>query len=261
MPVHEKNALRYLTFSALENFPGLVHAVFTRHGGDSQSPWNSLNLGGSVGDEPANVASNKRKALQIFGYTPQDVFEVWQVHSAAVVTTQKPRQPDEALHQADIILTDQPGVVLLMRFADCVPILLYDPRQRVVGLAHAGWQGTVKGAARAAVQALQARYQSHPADVVAVIGPSIGPDHYEIGADVRAQVQQAFGQAASQVLHAHNGRVHFDLWTANVLQLQQSGVKIIQSAQICTACHTEDWYSHRREAGRTGRFGALIGIQ
>jgi YfiH family protein len=147
-----------------------------------------------------------------------------------------------------------------MRFADCVPILLYDPLKRAVGIVHAGWEGTVKQIAAAAVRAMTANFGSRPADILAGIGPSIGPDHYEVGVDVIARVRSTFGEVAEGLLPQRGERHHFDLWAANQATLQQAGVGRVEVAGICTACHREDWYSHRAESGRTGRFGALIAI-
>jgi len=121
--------------------------------------------------------------------------------------------------------------------------------------------GTVRRAARAAVQAMQKRYSSNPADILAAIGPAIGPDHYEIGEDVIAQVQNTFGTDAESLLEEHGESIHFNLWKANQLLLENAGVKQIEIAGICTACHTEDWFSHRAEKGKTGRFGALIALE
>jgi copper oxidase (laccase) domain-containing protein len=127
-------------------------------------------------------------------------------------------------------------------------------------MVHSGWLGTVRGAARAAVEAMQARYGSEPADILAAIGPAIGPDHYEVGADVIARVRATFGAEADALLPSYGKSTHFDLWKANQLLLAQAGVNQVEVAGICTACHTEDWFSHRGEKGRTGRFGALIGL-
>src|SRR5690606_5092044 len=112
----------------------------------------------------------------------------------------------------------------------------------------------------AAVYAMQATYNSRPEALLAAIGPSIGPHHYPVGEEVAAQVKQAFGPLSQSLLAAGNGHsgVQFDLWSANRLVLEQVGVQHIEVSQICTACHLEDWYSHRGEHGRTGRFGALI---
>ena len=103
-------------------------------------------------------------------------------------------------------------------------------------------------------------YGSQPSDLLAAVGPSIGPDHYEVGLDVVRQVQQAFGNRAKDLLSTSAGQIKFDLWAANRLLLEQSGVRNIDVVNICTACHTEDWYSHRGDKGRTGRFGAIIAL-
>jgi hypothetical protein len=149
----------------------------------------------------------------------------------------------------------------MMRFADCVPILLFDPVRKVIGMAHAGWMGTVHGVPRAAVEAMQARFGSVPADIRAAIGPSIGPDHYQVGPDVVVQVRQAFGADTPGLLTVNAGTMFFNLWAANSLTLEKAGVKKIEVAKICTACGTGEWYSHRAEKGRTGRFGAIIALK
>jgi len=257
MPFTQHNGLCYFQFETLKT----RHAVFTRQGGLSPEPWGSLNVGGTVGDDLERVRKNRNLSLNALGRNPESVFDVWQVHSADAVCANAPRPDGESLRQADIILTDKRDVTLYMRFADCVPILLHDPRKGVVGVAHAGWQGTLRDVAASTVKALKAQYDSNPADILAGIGPSIGPDHYEIGADVILQVMQKFGDDSEQVLKSHNGKIHFDLWKTNQLLLERAGVGKIEIAGICTACHTDDWFSHRAEKGRTGRFGALISLQ
>jgi len=259
MTFHQSGLLRYYTFELLDEFP-VQQAVLTRRGGVSPAPWAALNLGGTVGDDPQRVRENRGLALRTIGREMDSLYDVWQVHSAEVVCTDRPRPPDVRHLQADAILTDAPGVTLFMRFADCVPILLYDPVRQVVGLVHAGWQGTIKRIISAAVQTMQARYTSHPQDIQAGIGPSIGLHHYQIGPDVASQVRGAFGEDAAGLLTSRNGSLCFDLWQANRLLLEQSGVRHIQVSGICTACHLDDWYSHRGEHGKTGRFGALIGL-
>jgi copper oxidase (laccase) domain-containing protein len=107
---------------------------------------------------------------------------------------------------------------------------------------------------------MQAAFGSRPADIIAGVGPAIGPDHYEVGADVIARVRESFDAEAEALLPSHGDRTHFDLWAANRLLLEQAGVAHVEIAGVCTACHTHDWYSHRAEKGRTGRFGALIAL-
>lgn len=258
MPFHQHNGIRVYRFDL---FPrDIVQGVFTRRGGVSPAPWDSLNVGGTVGDERERVQRNRMRSFEVLGRHLDSMFDVWQVHSADVVFAEAPRPPEARYQKADIIFTDRPEVTLYMRFADCVPILLHDPNRRVVGLAHAGWLGTVRRTAAAAVQAMQDHYGSKAEDIRAAIGPSIGPDHYEVGPDVIAQVEQSFGRQASDLIHAHGTKTHLDLWRANRLQLEQAGVRQVETAGICTACHLEDWYSHRAEKGKTGRFGALIAL-
>ncbi|MGD0877851.1 MAG: peptidoglycan editing factor PgeF [Anaerolineales bacterium] len=258
MPFQSVAGIRFYQFEQLGD--GLTQAVFTRQGGCSPDPWASLNFGGTVGDDPERVRNNLNRALLALGCAPESTYDVWQVHGINVAFTDAPRPAEFPHLQADTILTNRPGITLLMRFADCVPILLHDPVRKVAGIVHAGWMGTVRGTVRMAVEAMQSRYGSVPSDILAGIGPSIGPDHYEIGPDVIAQVRQAFGQNASSLLTDHVGATHFDLWAANRLTLENTGVWQIELAGLCTACHTEAWYSHRAERGRTGRFGAIIAL-
>lgn len=260
MAYTDAEGLRYFTFDSLDDL-NVGHAIFTRRGGVSRAPYESLNLGGTVGDNPFRVVHNQRLALSALHLPAESLFDVWQVHGDAVVCTDQPRPKGQRHQKADAILTDRPGVTLLMRFADCVPIMLYDPIKYVIGMAHAGWKGTVLRTAAKAVAAMQDKYGSHPADLWAGIGPSIGPHHYEIGEQVEAQICDAFGQNASAVINSSNGDsegVQLDLWTANQIILRQAGVRNIEISALCTACDLGDWYSHRAEGGRTGRFGALI---
>jgi hypothetical protein len=260
MPFYQPDSIRYYTFESLET-SGLTHAVFTRRGGVSPEPWASLNVGGLRGDDPARVLQNRALSFQALSRAPESVYDAWQVHGTEVICTQAPR-PTGAMHRkADAILTDRPEVTLFMRFADCVPVLFYDPCRRVAGLAHAGWQGTVDGMVTEAVAAMRAEYGSDPADIQAAIGPSIAAHHYPVGQEVVEKVVAAFGEQAGAMLDRVNGQVRFDLWAANRLLLERAGVRQVEVAGICTACHLEDWYSHRGERGQTGRFGALIALK
>jgi YfiH family protein len=257
MSFSQHNGLRYFQFDSIRT----KHAVFTRHGGLSPEPWNSLNVGGTVGDEITRVRQNRVLSFQALGCAPESIFDVWQVHSADVVCADSPRHLEEEYRKADIILTDKPDVTLFMRFADCVPLLMHDPHNGVIGIAHAGWMGTLRDVAAATIHAMQANYGSKPADIIVGIGPSIGPDHYEVGEDVVAQVHQKFDGEADRILENHHDRTHFNLWDANRILLQRAGIEQIEVSGVCTACNTDDWFSHRAEKGRTGRFGALISLQ
>jgi YfiH family protein len=260
MPFYSRNGIRFFVFESLTHFE-VTHAVFTRRGGYSQKPWESLNVGGLVGDHPGNVEMNRRKAFDTIGRDPASMFDVWQIHSAKVVCVDSPRLPKEPHLKADAILTNSPDVTLFMRFADCVPILLYDPVVKAAGLVHSGWQGTVKKIAVAAVQEMIGNYGSKIENIRAGIGPSICVDHYDVGPDVAQKVMDVFSVDGSRILVEKNHRVRLDLWEANRILLTQAGINRIEVSGICTACHLNDWYSHRGENGKTGRFGVLIGLR
>ena len=260
MKLNERNGLRYYQFGLFRGYP-LFHAVLTRRGGFSGGPYASLNTGGTVGDDPDDVLANHRKIYETFGYPFDSRFDVWQVHGKEVICTDAPRELDTPHRKADGILTDNPAVTLFMRFADCVPILLYDPARQVIGIAHAGWQGTYKQVARATVEKMTANYGSRPEDILAGIGPSICPACYEVGQSPLDAFKEAFGEAqAMRYFREQDGSLYLDLWAANQDILRSAGVINIEVAGICTAEHLDDWYSHRAEGGKTGRFAVLMAL-
>ncbi len=259
MLCQDVTSTRLYRFTSFSELP-VVHGFLTRRGGVSPAPWESLNVGGTVGDDVRRVAENRRRAFAALGRRPESAFDVWQVHSAEVIRARAPRAA-EVPPKADAIITDNPQVTLFMRFADCVPILLVDPVRRAAGMAHAGWKGTVRKTVLETVRAMGEAFGSRPEDLHAGIGPSIDAHHYPVGPEVVERFQAAFGDAAPEFLTSTNGSEHLDLWGANRWLLEEAGVKRIELAGICTACHLEDWYSHRGEGGRTGRFGALIGLR
>jgi YfiH family protein len=149
-----------------------------------------------------------------------------------------------------------PGVALLLRFADCVPILVFDPVMKAVGMIHSGWRSAVGNIARAAVEAFAYYTGSRVQNLWAGIGPAIGPCCYEVGPDTANSVLRICPEGV-QVLVEKEGRLHLDLPGLVRAQLEAEGVSHVEMANMCTACHTDEWYSHRAEKGRTGRFGAL----
>lgn len=213
-----------------------------------------------MGDDPSRVTENRYRAFRTMDLDPASMHDVWLVHGTGVIFADSPRRGEKP-HQADIQFTDNPGVTLFMRFADCVPLLFHDPKKRVVGIAHAGWLGTLRGASAAAIQAMQEKYGSHPEDIRVGVGPSIGPDHYQVGAEVVSQFRGKFGTDCDRFMKTRDGSAYLDLWSANEFQLRQCGVGQIEQSGICTVCHPHDWFSHRAEKGKTGRFGALISLQ
>jgi YfiH family protein len=260
MPFQQSAGIRYLTFDSLR-LPGLTHAVFTRQGGVSEGPYAELNVGATVGDERPHVLENLERVFAAIDRPRNSIFDSWLVHGTDVLVADAPRPVEWARPpKADVVLTNKPEVTLFMRYADCVPIILYDPKQRAVGLAHAGWRGTVAQVTAHALEAMNTQYGTSAADVCAVIGPAISTEKYQVGPEVLAEVQAAFGDEAAKLLPKQNGSTYFDLVGANEATLRKAGVQQIERADLCTASNQQDWFSHRGSGGRTGRFGALIAL-
>jgi polyphenol oxidase len=254
------NGLSYYQFESLLKFP-LHHGVFTRVGGVSPAPWQSLNLGGLSGDSRENIIENRKRIFTCFNLPVESIFDVWQVHGNTIICAENPRPLDKDHEKADAIFTNKANITLFMRFADCVPLFFYDPKKQVIGLAHAGRIGTINRIAADCVKSMHENYGSNPDDIIAAIGPSIGPDHYEVKEDVIQQLQVAFENYEEFVIQSDDGRIFLDLWKTNRYVLLESGVKQIEVAEICTACGTKDWFSHRAEKGQTGRFATLLALQ
>ena len=247
----------YYEVELWENSP-LRHGIFTRHGGVSRADWSSLNVGGTVGDDLDAVAENHRRMYEVLDVKPEQACTVWQVHGTDTVLANGTMPQRKWLARADAMITDQPRVALAMRFADCVPVLFYDPEHNAIGMAHAGWRGTVDGMVRSTVEAMQTAFGTNPAELHAAIGPSIGPDKYQVGEEVVQAVEDEYGTTDGLIKRAADGSAYFNLWEANERSLRACGVQTIERADICTATYTEEFFSHRAEHGRTGRFGVVM---
>lgn len=264
MEIDRTAPLPLARFDSLRPQTGLVHAVSTRHGGVSQGHFATLNLGRAGGDDPDHVETNTRRLADAAGVPRSAMTTTWQVHSNHIVLATR----DNAggmIDKADGLVTDVPGLPITQRYADCTPVLVYDPRRHAVGLAHAGWRGVVAGVTPALVQAMVQHFGCDPGDLLAAVGPAIGPCCYEVGDEVIEAAGQAFASLRGEVLLQQpaagpaNGprAVHFDLWRATQWQLAQAGVQQIEVAGLCTRCHRDTFFSHRGDHGKTGRFGAL----
>ena len=258
MEWYTKQKLKWAQFNLFNGFE-IKHGFFTRHGGVSPHPWASLNLGGTVGDTQVNISENKDRLLDAFSLSNDAVYDAWQVHSADYIRVDTPRAKDVMQAKADILVSNTPGIVLMMRFADCVPLWAYDPKQKAIGIAHAGWIGTTKDVAGVLVRSMTSEFGSNPKDILVGIGPSIGQEHYPVGDEVVEAVKNVINDRMNEDIEI-NGQPHLDLWKMNEIMLRDAGVEQIETAGICTVCHNDDWYSHRGEKGKTGRFGAIIGI-
>ncbi len=258
MQRHVTHQVAYYTFDSLRDAEALVHAISTRHGGVSPAPFATLNLGHAIGDDDANVDENTRRLYAALALDATATVTARQAHGAAVAIVDA-RHRGARIANVDALVTNTPAVPLLLRYADCVPILLYDPKRRAIGLAHAGWRGTLGKIATQTVQAMRDAFGTRPRDLIACLAPSIGACCYRVGDDVIARVRVAFDDADA-LLIPRDGGIHLDLWEANARQLRALGIAQIEIAGVCVAHHTDEFYSWRAEGGRTGRFGAIIAL-
>jgi YfiH family protein len=228
---------------------GAILAFSTRIGGVSPPPYDSMNLGRSTGDRPEAVSENRRRLLVSLGLAADRLATAGQVHGAAVAVADAPGHYDGC----DVLLSRTPGLALVVTGADCMPILLVAPG--AVAAAHSGWRGTESGAPRAALRAILSASDTSPEHVEAHIGPCIRPCCYQVGREVASRFPEA---AVSRV----NGAWHLDLPAVARLQLRAEGLpdQSIADTGACTACEPALYYSHRRDAGLTGRHWGLVAL-
>lgn len=237
--------MELLTSGLLSDVP---HGFTTRAGGASAAPFDTLNLGDLVGDDPAAVSENWRRLEAATGL---GFARVRQVHGARVVEAAGPSAPCE---QADAVVSGLPGVAACVAVADCVPVLLAAPEGRVVAAVHAGWRGTEARAAAEGALALARAAGVGTSRLRAVIGPSIGPCCYQVSEELAARFAAAFGPAA---VVRGDGGPRLDLWAANLTALREAGVVEVETLGRCAACDRDRFFSHRRDGGRTGRMVAF----
>ncbi len=238
------------------------HGFTTRLGGISTGIFSSLNLGMHRGDDSSNVAKNYRILENALGFSKEDLILTWQIHSDLVRVVSRAdagRGYDHrAYPQCDALVTNTPGVALMVFTADCTPILLYDRGTGAVGAAHAGWRGTALGIAQKTVQTMVSSFGTRPEDVVAAIGPNIGPCCFETDADVPEAMLTALGREAEPYITQKGEKFHVDLKAMNRLWLRRAGVKEITLSDCCTACQPDRFWSHRVTNGQRGSQGAVI---
>ncbi len=234
-------------------FPEVVHGFFLRQGGVSPEPFHSLNLSFAVGDQRPLVLRNRDLVQQALGLTA--LASATQVHGCREsLVTRGNAAAAEEIPDADILITSQPGLGLIIKQADCQAVMLYDPVRRVAANVHCGWRGQVRNVLGEAVSRLQERFGSRPEDLVAAISPSLGPCCAEF---------RNFRQEFPSGLWPYQVRpTYFDLWALSRDQLTAAGLQPqqIDIAGLCTRCRGDQFFSYRREH-RTGRQGAVIGLR
>ncbi|MBU6451303.1 MAG: peptidoglycan editing factor PgeF [Cyanobacteria bacterium REEB67] len=254
----------------LEEAPnGLQHAFTTRHGGETPAPYDSFNLGRHVADGTlkGDALANREVLCDALSFKHGWMKVPGQVHSGNVVEIVDPHsEPD--LSGVDALATSLVGVPLLLHFADCVPVIVYERQKKLLAIAHAGWRGTAQAIVKNSVQAL-CEMGGSPEFMIGAVGPAIGTCCYPTGPDVVEQLMATVcGSSAGSaeedeeirrnlVVTAVDHSVRPNLKAINALQLLQAGVARVDVSDLCTACHPELFYSHRQSGGKTGRQGAI----
>ena len=301
-----RNNVEWLDCTALAHFQWLVHAFSTRLGGVSGGPAKGLNLGFGTSDARVNVEKNRRRFFQALGVEDFELSALKQIHSTSIyqviadpagevhhipVGNPVPAHLDGQLPVGDAIMTAQPGILLSVRTADCLPVLLVDPRRHAIAALHAGWRGALARIAEKVVGAMRAVFKSDPHRMVAAIGPGIHACCYGVGEEVVAAFHGRFinsdrffrPAAGDRVPAALVGRdsvpppspflvprapqrrpaANLDLVAVVGDQLRAAGLHPtrIHAADYCTACRTDLFFSYRKEGARTGRLMAVIGIK
>jgi polyphenol oxidase len=280
--LHKAGSLQVLQLIPFAKFRWLVHGFSTRLGGSSTLDGEKvLNLSFTEWDAKENVLENRRALQKAIGTEEFTLAPLRQIHSDVVNAFSA---ASAAARKGDASATNTPGVLLSAQTADCVPILLVDPRGHAVAAIHAGWRGTLGRIAQKTVGRMQMEFGSKPLDLLAAIGPSIGPCCYEVAADFVTKFTAQFSDAAEFFDEARTGdepnplqwlnmkppghqpppkKVHLDLWKANHSQLLAAGLQTqnIYSSNLCTACHSDLFFSYRKQGALSGRMMSVIGVR
>jgi polyphenol oxidase len=235
------------------SFADVRAAQSTRHGGVSQPPYASLNLGKSTDDHPDHVAENRRRFCAELGFGVADLAWSRQVHGPDIRVVDAPGGSEGY----DALITDHAGILLSISVADCTPILVFDPQKRAIAAIHAGWRGTVAGIVERTLRRMGEQYGTRGADCYAYVGACISADEFEVGDEVAERFSPDFKK-----WNAERGKFFVDLKQANAAQLRVAGLPSahIEVSPHCTIRHNADFFSHRAERGTTGRMAAAIGF-
>lgn len=259
MPFHECAAQGLLCMTA-PNI-SVPHAFTTRYGGVSSGVYESLNLGLSCGDDPVNVWQNYTRVCSYLEITDKDIVRAKQVHGSEVRVVSRCDCKGSGLHpafEADGLLTSESNLALVVLVADCVPIMLHDPRRGVIGIVHAGWRGTAAGIVKNAISGMAVHFGCSPAGIKAAIGPCISKCCFETDSDVYDGLYSILGNETRHCASFKENKYHIDLKEANRLLLLGCGLTDIAVSYECTSCCKEKYWSHRRDNIRRGSQAAFI---
>ena len=254
---NKQGTLEYLTAEGI----GVPHCFTTRLGGVSTGMLSSLNIAMHRDDTRENVEKNIRILADELGFDPEKLVLTRQTHSD-IVRVVTAADAIGLCHrdypECDALVTNTPGVALMVFTADCTPLLFHDPVTGAVGAAHAGWRGTAKAIGAKTVEAMAAHFGCDPRNIRAAIGPNIAQCHFETDADVPEAMRAAFGDEAEAFIEKRGEKFFLDLKGINALALRRAGVCHIEISDACTYCQSHRFWSHRATRGQRGSQGAVI---
>jgi len=262
----QQNGVPFFAADGLTAAGGVVHGFSTRLGGASAGMWDSLNLGVSRGDNSDHVRENYRRLFSAIGAKEDSPMAMCDqvhgtfVHNVTVADCKQDPYTKIGL-QGDGLMTAIPGIALVVFASDCIPVLLYDPKRRVIAALHAGWRGTAAGIVTKAVEQMKQIYGSDPADILAAIGPGIDKCCFETHEDVpNAMTAALAGNSLPFIQLKENGKFSVDLKGINARRLELAGLSPdhIAACPECTCCQPERFWSHRRQGTQRGSMAAVI---
>lgn len=264
---HNKGEIVYITLPSWRE-RGVDVLFSSRRGGVSEGAFSSLNLGLHVGDEKERVIENRRRVLELLGTSLDSAVCCEQVHGSEVAVVGKEQigcgvlDYGTSLRGFDAMVTDEPGLYLMTFYADCYSLYFHDPVNRAIGLAHSGWKGTAGGIAARTIEKMREVFKTSPAELEVFIGPGIGKCCFEISTDLAGRVEKELGYLGNFIIEKDN-LLYWDLKETNCRLLVENGIKPenIIVCDMCTACHSEYFFSYRRDKGITGRMAAVAGIR
>ena len=248
--------MKILYSNLLSKYKNISHGITTREGGVSTAKFNSLNLATHVGDTLEDVVENRTVLANHLNISLQQLKFSEQTHSANICTASF---LDNNFLDTDALITNECGVCINTLTADCVPIIVFDPIQKCIGVVHAGWKGTVQLILEKTISKMVKEFNSKPEDILVVLGPAISEVNFEVGDEVAAKFDSVFGEGFS-VLNKKTSKYHIDLHKVNKYQAIRVGVleKNVESIKICTFEQNQQFYSARKDGFSTGRFASFI---
>jgi len=257
----EKSGAKFFQSSILDD-DSLVHAFSTRLGGNTLSPMHYFSMGtAGMPEFKKEVDKNRIKLCNILDLNYQKLIIPDQKHTDNIVVIKNNSNFD--LKETDGVITDQDDLPIMLLFADCTPVILFEPQKRILGVIHAGWRGTAKGIVSKAVKIFIEEFNAAPELIKAAIGPAIGQCCYPVSEDVAEQLRSSIKKDCDNIfIKAENtGKINVDLKKLNAQQLVESGVLNIDVMGYCTSCNNSLFYSYRADNGKTGRHCAVASIK